>query len=49
MYYGKMGFTHDDLYNLPVNMRNFYYRKLSETRKKENEEHEREASKIRKK
>tara|TARA_R100000458_G_C8176739_1_gene175229 strand:- start:253 stop:429 length:177 start_codon:yes stop_codon:yes gene_type:complete len=37
MYYGK-GFTHSDVYGMPVYLRNFYYRKLSETREKENEE-----------
>ena len=37
MYYGK-GFIHSDVYNMPVYLRNFYYKKLSDTRKKENEE-----------
>ena len=37
VYYGK-GFTHSDVYGMPVYLRNFYYRKLSETREKENEE-----------
>ena len=37
MYYGK-GFTHSDVYDMPVYLRNFYYNKLADTRKKENEE-----------
>ena len=37
MYYGK-GFIHSDIYDMPVYLRNFYYNKLVETRKKENEE-----------
>ena len=37
MYYGK-GFTHSDVYDMPVYLRNFYYKKLSDTRKKENDE-----------
>ena len=37
MYYG-VGFTHSDVYNMPIYLRNYYYNKLVETRKKENEE-----------
>ena len=37
MYYGK-GFIHSDVYNMPIYLRNFYYKKLADTRKKENEE-----------
>ena len=37
MYYGE-GFTHYDVYTLPVYLRNFYYKQLADTRKKENEE-----------
>ncbi len=37
MYYGK-GFTHSDVYNMPIYLRNFYYKQLADTRKKENEE-----------
>ena len=37
MYYGA-GFTHSDVYNMPVYLRNYYYNKLVETRKRENEE-----------
>ena len=37
MYYGA-GFTHSDVYDMPVYLRNFYYNKLADTRKKENDE-----------
>ena len=37
MYYGA-GFTHSDIYEMPIYLRNYYYNKLVETRKKENEE-----------
>ena len=37
MYYGK-GFIHSDVYNMPVYLRQFYYKKLNETKKKEHEE-----------
>jgi len=37
MYYG-VGFTHSDVYTMPIYLRNFYYRQLSDTRKKENED-----------
>tara|TARA_A100001515_G_scaffold13924_1_gene10427 strand:- start:806 stop:1051 length:246 start_codon:yes stop_codon:yes gene_type:complete len=37
MYYGQ-GFTHSDVYDMPIYLRNFYYNKLVETRKKENDE-----------
>ena len=37
MYYG-VGFTHSDVYTMPIYLRNFYYRQLLDTRKKENEE-----------
>ena len=37
MYYGK-GFTHSDVYDMPIYLRNFYYNELVTTRKKENEE-----------
>ena len=36
MYYGQ-GFTHSDIYEMPIYLRNFHYNKLVETRKKENE------------
>ena len=37
MYYGQ-GFTHTDVYDMPIYLRNFYYNKLIETRKQENDE-----------
>ena len=37
MYYGE-GFTHSDVYDMPIYLRNFYYKQLSDTRKKENDE-----------
>jgi len=37
MYYG-VGFTHSDVYTMPIYLRNFYYRQLADTRKKENED-----------
>ena len=38
MYYSGGGFIHSDVYTMPVYLRNFYYQKLVDTRKKENEE-----------
>ena len=37
MYHGQ-GFTHSDVYEMPVYLRNFYYKELIDTRKKENDE-----------
>lgn len=37
MYYGKMGWTYTELYNLPVHLRRYFYLKLADVRKKENE------------
>tara|TARA_Y100000356_G_scaffold121846_1_gene115507 strand:- start:25 stop:204 length:180 start_codon:yes stop_codon:yes gene_type:complete len=37
MYYGK-GFTHSDVYNMPIYLRNFYYQELIDTKKKESKE-----------
>ena len=37
MYYGQ-GFTHSDVYDMPIYLRNFYYKQLVDTRKKENDE-----------
>ena len=37
MYYGK-GFTHSDVYDMPIYLRNFYYKQLLDTRKKESDE-----------
>jgi len=46
MYYGKLGFTFTELYSMPIFLRNYYYRKLADVRKKENEEHEKEIKKA---
>ena len=40
-FYGQGGFTYNDAYNMPVNLRSFYYKKLSdimEKRQKDAEE-----------
>ena len=37
MYYGQ-GFTHSDVYDMPIYLRNFYYKQLVDTREKENEQ-----------
>jgi len=37
MYHGQ-GFTHSDVYEMPVYLRNFYYKELIDTRQKENDE-----------
>ena len=37
IYYGQ-GFTHSDVYDMPVYLRNFYYKQLLDTRKKESDE-----------
>ena len=37
MYYG-VGFTHSDIYGMPIYLRKFYYQELVNTRKKENDE-----------
>lgn len=34
----SQGFTFNDLYNMPTKWRRFYYNKLVEVKKKENEE-----------
>ena len=46
MYHGK-GFTHSDVYSLPIYLRNFYYKQLVDTRNKENEEIKKQNQKIR--
>jgi len=48
IYYGT-GFIHSDVYDMPTYLRRYYYGKLVETRKKENEEIEkaqRRSSKV---
>ena len=46
MYHGQ-GFTHSDVYDMPIYLRNFYYKKLSDTRKAENEEIKKQNQKSR--
>ena len=46
MYYGQ-GFTHSDVYDMPVYLRRFYYKQLADTRNKENEEIKKQNQKIR--
>ena len=36
IYYSNGGFTHTDVYDMPVYLRNFYYTKLIDTKKEEN-------------
>ena len=40
LYFSNGGFSHDDVYNMPVYLRIFYYKKLNEQHKKENAEME---------
>lgn len=35
VYYGNGGFTFDDLYTMPIYLRNFYAKKMSEAKKEE--------------
>ena len=37
MYFGN-GFTHSEVYNMPVYLRRFYYKKLLDVKKKESNE-----------
>tara|TARA_R110000751_G_scaffold87572_1_gene173507 strand:+ start:326 stop:484 length:159 start_codon:yes stop_codon:yes gene_type:complete len=46
MYYGKMGWSWTELYQLPVHIRSYYYRKLAEIREKENKAEQAEVDKI---
>ena len=47
MYYGK-GFTHVDVYNMPVYLRQFYLNLLIQTKKEEQAEEAKRAQKRRK-
>lgn len=38
VYHGKGGFTFQDLYNMPVFLRNFYLKEMNETIEKANAE-----------
>lgn len=46
MYYGKMGWSWTELYQLPVHIRAYYYRKLADIREKENEAEKAQYDKI---
>ena len=46
-YYGEGGFTFDDVYTMPVNMRRFYFNELSEAKKKEHAEMKKQQTKSR--
>ena len=46
MYHGN-GFTHSDVYDMPIYLRNFYYKELVDVRKKENDEIEKHNQKSR--
>jgi hypothetical protein len=37
IYYGHGGFTFSDLYEMPVYLRNFYFRKMADVKNKEAE------------
>lgn len=37
VYYGNGGFNFSDLYTMPVYLRNFYFKKMVDIKKKENE------------
>ena len=45
IYYGQ-GFTHEDIYTMPVYLRNFYYRKLADQKNKENDEVSKQNTRI---
>lgn len=45
MYYSNGGFNWSDLYFMPTNLREFYWRKLLETKDKEKEEHDKALNK----
>ena len=47
VYYGKGGFNFEDLYNMPVFLRNFYLKQMNEAVEKENAEIERATKKSR--
>ena len=44
-YYGN-GFTFGDVYQMPVHIRLFHYKKLADAKKKENEENEKAMKKT---
>jgi hypothetical protein len=44
-YHSNGGFTHDEIYNMPLRYRRFYIQKLIETHEKQNEEIEKKFGK----
>jgi len=40
VYYGNGGFNFSDLYTMPVYLRNFYFKRMVDVKKKENEQQE---------
>lgn len=46
IYYSNGGFNWNDLYFMPTNIREFYWRKLLDTKDKEKEEHEKALNKA---
>ena len=44
VYFGN-GFTHSDIYNMPVYLRKFYYRELVELKEEENKQIKKQTSK----
>ena len=46
IYYGNGGFTFDDLYSMPVYLRNFYAKKMAEAKKEEAEANKKLKSKV---
>jgi membrane-bound lytic murein transglycosylase MltF len=38
VYYGKGGFIHSEVYNMPIHIRRYHIHLISETHKKQNEE-----------
>ena len=48
MYFGKMGFTYTELYHMPVFQRRYYYTKLGDYLKKQNEAEQAAVNKAKK-
>lgn len=48
VYYGKGGFNWNDIYNMPVWLRNFYYKKIDETLTKQKKAQEAKTQSVKK-
>ncbi len=48
VFHGNGGFTHSDVYNMPVRLRRFYLKILIDIKKKEADEYKKAESKVRK-